>query len=381
MASIEDFVNDNRTLWDELVSNIYRNIENSTAISNLLNKIDSSIVINTNTKKPYVDRKRRCCIICVGGSAYESYKKVFKCEGNINFPKTHDYDISLSLFHSGKSNNNDKKFPHNKEKELDADTTEIIGLCPILIDLLTKFKLDISKIKDYDKRDMNADVLSVVKDKFIITKKNTARYVCYRVCILWDNNKERVVSREHIIELTFWKYNYINNYLTISDVKDMRLVKIIDSNGNIHLTVNSSKLSELNIISLKNRLIEGDFYKANKDYHRVLGLSKLVNFKSNDKFIQTVQQFLNGNEICNYIYKLQKYPYVLFNKYNPDNKELYERIIDITQKNHIESKEDLITYFRYTSNINDKKCIAFHFKNYYEKEDGTVDIIENYLNK
>ena len=97
MSTANQIINENRDFWDNKVTKIYTNIE--LLLSKFINKVKTGIIIDLKTKEIKVDKAQRCCIVCFGGYAYETYKKIFQLDTNINinFPSTIDYDISISL--------------------------------------------------------------------------------------------------------------------------------------------------------------------------------------------------------------------------------------------------------------------------------------------
>ena len=98
-------------------------------------------------------------------------------------------------------------------------------------------------------------------------------YTSYRVCVII--NKKLI----HIIEIFLRKHNCVNDIMTFDDVKELKLVKIIDENKNIHMTINCEMLIKSNIISLINRIDMEEYSKAWQDYKRILMLIELINSK------------------------------------------------------------------------------------------------------
>lgn len=347
-----EFMKETRTFWNKKVSKIYSYIEEITYI--FINQVKSSMVIDLINDEIRSDISSRSCIVCFGGSAYESYKKIFELDKNLNidFPETIDYDISISL----KDSINTKD-----ESKIKEDIEEIIKMTFEEEDLNNKRISLCENKEDYKKYNREnkekGELICIINKKYIITRYENWKYMSYRILIVIET------KLFHIIEIFLRKYNYVNEYMTFNDVKDFKLVKIIDNDNNIHLTINCNTLIKTNLLSLKDRIKDGYYIKAWKDYNRISKLLELINMnKSNIKIIRNVCKWLNDNNFHYYKKTLNKYPYILIDKYiikTKINKKL-ESIMEIVLDNDIKKKIELLVYYNFTNNNEHKKIIDEH---------------------
>lgn len=361
--SINEIINNNRNFWNDRISQIYKYIEQS--LDRFINKIKNGILIDLSAKKITIDTKSRCCIICFGGYAYESYKKIFEIDKtiSINSPTTCDYDISISL-KDDLTEEDEKILQQSMEKIL----IESFNNINYVDETLTECKNENEYKRYKNNTNENGGFICVINKIFILTKMSTRKYISYRILVVCNDNLI------HIIEIYLRRYNYINDFMTFRDIQDLKLVKIIDSNKNIHLTVDCDTLIKTNMISLKNRLHKFLYEKAWQDYKRMICLIDLIdNNKSSIKIVKDTCIWLNNSNMIYNKKKLNKYPFILLNKYIENREFIKETIEEFTSimkivcDNDIKTKLNLKCYYMFTSGDAEKKVIEKHFKLFYDE--------------
>ena len=207
-----------------------------------------------------------------------------------------------------------------------------------------------------------------------ITKCTNNRYIKYCVNVCYKNNLC------HVIELVFWKNNYVNDYIMINEVKDYKLVKIIDCEKNIHLTINFKYLLRTSLRSFKDRIKKCNsddngtknihHQKAKKDYYRIKKLSDTITIEYKETFMKQIIGWMRDEQIMEYNAKIKKFPYVLFENYpHPTEKKIncvYKRMLNVITENDIVRKSDLVYYYIFDNNA-DINLFKDFFKIFYKE--------------
>jgi hypothetical protein len=198
-------------------------------------------------------------IFCNGGNAYHAYSLLFEKihpslsihQYNYFFPKTCDWDISLSLRH-------------------DINIHEFIQNMKRSFIFWMKKNLSNEILMHFDE----IDSPKYRTDETIIYKENKY-YLIYR------EDREKLFFRLnlrkqnhccHIIDLIFWKYNQISSDVTLSELENKMLV--LKHNKLHYYLPHPKRLLQTNLISLEKRK---DFGKCSQDYLRMKYLINTIN--------------------------------------------------------------------------------------------------------
>lgn len=254
-------INKNRDKWDNLISELYDTI--SDIIENSFNTTKNHTIINICGDKISIDKIKNdeILFLCVGGSAYHSWAKLFEHIDstldidNNKFPKTTDWDISMSLKHT-------------------VDTLQFMFDMNILLfefystyewnDMLDNF-LDINnELISSFKKNHNHEKIINIGTKFFITNIDDDEKIVFRLNMFVKDEKNNSYLG-HIIELLCWKYNQISSLFSLSEVMNKMVILNID--GIKHKVLSLEKLIVSNKYAMDQRF--NNLGKLTQDYFRI----------------------------------------------------------------------------------------------------------------